>query len=121
MCIRDSPRTGQKIKSHRPKRDFTRNRKLPFETLCRTILSMNGQSLKVGRVHTASLLAADGSHVQISSNIHDEATYFSSTKNGQPAVESDITHLQEASPCCVAERLTLLPFNLISQAQIQSR
>lgn len=30
-----------------PKRDFTRNRKLPFETLCRTILSMSGQSLNV--------------------------------------------------------------------------
>lgn len=29
------------------KRDFTRNRKLPFETLCRTILSMSGQSLNV--------------------------------------------------------------------------
>lgn len=43
---------------------------------------MNGQSLKVGRVHTAGLLAADGSHVQISSNIHDEATYFNSTKDG---------------------------------------
>lgn len=27
-----------------PKRDFTRNRKLPSETLCRTILSMSGQS-----------------------------------------------------------------------------
>ena len=52
---------------------------------------MNGQSLKVGRVHTASLLAADGSHVQISSNIHDEAILFSSTKNGQPAVKSGIT------------------------------
>ena len=30
-----------------PKRDFTRSRKLPFETLCRTILSMSGQSLNV--------------------------------------------------------------------------
>ena len=30
-----------------PKRDFTRNRKLPFETLCRTILSMSGQSMNV--------------------------------------------------------------------------
>lgn len=30
-----------------PKRDFTRNRKLPFETMCRTILSMSGQSLNV--------------------------------------------------------------------------
>ena len=30
-----------------PKRDFTRKRKLPFETLCRTILSMSGQSLNV--------------------------------------------------------------------------
>ena len=29
------------------KRDFTRKRKLPFETLCRTILSMSGQSLNV--------------------------------------------------------------------------
>ena len=148
-----------------PKRDFKRNRKLPFETLCKTILFMSGQSLNVElqrqfhydptaattsafvqqrgkllptafeeilrrftyqnrpirRWNGYTLLAADGSHVQISSNIHDEATYFSSTKNGQPAVESDITHLKEASPCCVAERLTLLPFNLISQAQIQSR
>ena len=30
-----------------PKRDFKRNRKLPFETLCRTILAMSGQSLNV--------------------------------------------------------------------------
>ena len=30
-----------------PKRDFKRNRKLPFETLCKTILSMSGQSLNV--------------------------------------------------------------------------
>ena len=30
-----------------PKRDFTRNRKLPFEAPCRTILSMSGQSLNV--------------------------------------------------------------------------
>ena len=30
-----------------PKRDFTRNQKLPFETLCGTILSMSGQSLNV--------------------------------------------------------------------------
>ena len=28
-------------------RDFKRNRKLPFETLCKTILSMSGQSLNV--------------------------------------------------------------------------
>ena len=31
-----------------PKWDFTRNRKLPFEALCRTILSMREQSLNVG-------------------------------------------------------------------------
>ena len=30
-----------------PKRDFTRNRKLPFELLCRTILPMSGQRLNV--------------------------------------------------------------------------
>lgn len=110
-----------------PKRDFTRNRKLPFETLCRTILSMSGQSLNVelqrqfhydptaattsafvqqrGKLLPAAfeeilrrftyqnrpirrwngytLLAVDGSHVQIPSNIHDEATYFNSTKNGR--------------------------------------
>ena len=30
-----------------PQRNFTRNRKLPFEKLCRTILSMSGQSLHV--------------------------------------------------------------------------
>ena len=30
-----------------PKRDFKRNRKLPFETLCKTILFMSGQSLNV--------------------------------------------------------------------------
>ena len=109
------------------KRDFTRNRKLPFETLCRTILSMSGQSLNVElqrqfhydpAVATASafvqqrgkilptafeeilrrftyqnrpkrrwngytLLAADGSHVQIPSDIHDEATYFNSTRDGR--------------------------------------
>ena len=29
------------------KRDFTRKRKLPFETLCRTNLSLSGQSLNV--------------------------------------------------------------------------
>ena len=110
-----------------PKRDFTRNRKLPFEMLCRTILSMSGQSLNVelqrqfhydptaattsafvqqrGKLLPAvfeeilrrftcqnrpirrwngyTLLAVDGSHVQISSNIHDEATYFNSTKDGR--------------------------------------
>lgn len=110
-----------------PKRDFTRNRKLPFETLCRTILSMSGQSLNVelqrqfhydptaattsafvqqrGKLLPAAfeeilrrftyqncpirrwngytLLAVDGSHVQIPSSIHDEATYFNSTKNGR--------------------------------------
>lgn len=110
-----------------PKRDFTRNRKLPFETLCRTILSMSGQSMNVelqrqfhydptaattsafvqqrGKLLPAAfeeilrrftyqnrpirrwngytLLAVDGSHVQIPSNIHDEATYFNSTKDGR--------------------------------------
>ena len=110
-----------------PKRDFTRNRKLPFETLCRTILSMSGQSLNVelqrqfhydptaattsafvqqrGKILPAAfeeilrrftyqnrpirrwngyaLLAVDGSHVQIPSNFHDEATYFNSTKDGR--------------------------------------
>lgn len=110
-----------------PKRDFTRNRKLPFETLCRTILSMSGQSLNVElqrqfhydptaattsafvqqrgklfptafeeilrrftyqnrpirRWNGYTLLAVDGSHVQIPSNIHDEATYFNSTKDGR--------------------------------------
>ncbi len=110
-----------------PKRDFTRNRKLSFETLCRTILSMSGQSLNVelqrqfhydpsaatasafvqqrGKLLPAAfeeilrrftyqnrpirrwngytLLAVDGSHVQIPSNIHDEATYFNSTKDGR--------------------------------------
>ncbi len=110
-----------------PKRDFTRNRKLSFETLCRTILSMSGQSLNVelqrqfhydpaaattsafvqqrGKLLLAAfeeilrrftyqnrpirrwngytLLAVDGSHVQIPSNIHDEATYFNSTKDGR--------------------------------------
>ena len=30
-----------------PQRNFTRNRKLPFEKLCRTVLSMSGQSLHV--------------------------------------------------------------------------
>ena len=30
-----------------PQRNFTRNRKLPFEKLCRTVLSMSGQSLRV--------------------------------------------------------------------------
>lgn len=30
-----------------PQRNFTRNRKLPFEKLCRTILSMSGQNLHV--------------------------------------------------------------------------
>ena len=59
-----------------PKRDFTRNRKLPFGTLCRTILSMS-----VWNGYT--LLAVNGSHVQIPSNIHDEATCFSSTKDGR--------------------------------------
>lgn len=42
-----------------PKQDFTRNRKPPFETLCRTRLSMSRQSLNVelqrqfhyGRIH----------------------------------------------------------------------
>lgn len=110
-----------------PKRDFTRNRKLPFETLCRTILSMSGQSLNVElqrqfhydptaattsafvqqrekllpaafeeilrrftyqnrpirRWNGYTLLAVDGSHVQIPSNNHDEATYFNSTKDGR--------------------------------------
>lgn len=110
-----------------PKRDLTRNRKLPFETLCRTILSMSGQSLNVElqrqfhydpaaattsafvqqrgklfptvfeeilrrftyqnrpmrRWNGYTLLAVDGSHVQIPSNIHDEATYFNSTKDGR--------------------------------------
>ena len=110
-----------------PKRDFTRNRKLPFETMCRTILSMSGQSLNVelqrqfrydptaattstfvqqrGKVlptafeeilrrftyqnrpirrwNGYTLLAVDGSHVQIPSDIHDEATYFNSTKGGR--------------------------------------
>ena len=110
-----------------PKRDFTRNRKLPFETLCRTILSMSGQSLNVElqrqfhydptaattsafvqqrekllpaafeeilrrftyqnrpirRWNGYTLLAVDGSHVQIPSNIHDKATHFNSTKGGR--------------------------------------
>ena len=110
-----------------PKRNFTRNRKLPFETLCRTILSMSGQSLNVElqrqfhydptaattsafvqqrgkllpeafeeilrrftyrnrpirRWNGYTLLSVDGSHVQIPSNIHDEATYFNSTKDGR--------------------------------------
>lgn len=110
-----------------PQRNFTRNRKLPFEKLCRTILSMSGQNLHVElqrQFHyeptaaTASafvqqrrkllpsvfeeilrrfalqnrpkrqwngytLLAVDGSHVQIPSDIHDEATYFNSTKDGR--------------------------------------
>lgn len=110
-----------------PKRDLTRNRKLPFETLCWTILSMSGQSLNVElqrqfhydpaaattsafvqqrgklfptvfeeilrrftyqnrpmrRWNGYTLLAVDGSHVQIPSNIHDEATYFNSTKDGR--------------------------------------
>ena len=110
-----------------PKRDFTRSRKLPFETLCRTILSMSGQSLNVelqrqfhydptaatasafvqrrGKLLPAAfeeilrrftsenrpirrwngytLLAVDGSHVQIPSNIHDKATHFNSTKDGR--------------------------------------
>lgn len=110
-----------------PKRDFTRNRKLPFETLCRTILSMSGQSLNVElqrqfhydptsattsafvqqrgkllptvfeeilrrftyqnrpmrRWNGYTLLAADGSHVQIPGSIHDKATYFNSTKDGR--------------------------------------
>ena len=102
-----------------PKRDFKRNRKLPFETLCKTILFMSGQSLNVElqrqfhyvptaattsafvqqrgkllptafeeilrrftyqnrpirRWNGYTLLAADGSHVQIPSDIHDKATY----------------------------------------------
>ena len=110
-----------------PKRDFTRSRKLPFETLCRTILSMSGQSLNVelqrqfhydptaatasafvqrrGKLLPAAfeeilrrftsenrpirrwngytLLAVDGSHVQIPSNIHDKATHFNRTKDGR--------------------------------------
>ena len=110
-----------------PKRDFTRKRKLPFETLCRTILSMSGQSLNVElqrqfhyelaaatasafvqqrrKLHPSvfedilrrftfrnrpkqrwngyTLLAVDGSHVQIPSDIHDKATYFNSTKDGR--------------------------------------
>ena len=110
-----------------PKRDFTRNRKLPFETLCKAILSMSGQSLNVElqqqfhydptaattsacvqqrgkrlpaafeeilrrftyqnrptrRWNGYTLLAADGSHVQIPHNIHDEATYFNSTRDGR--------------------------------------
>lgn len=110
-----------------PKRDFTRNRKLPFEALCRTILSMSGQSLNVelqrqfhydptaattsafvqqrGKLLPAvfeeilhrftyqnrsirswngyTLLAVDGSHVQIPRNIHDKATHFNSTKGGR--------------------------------------
>lgn len=110
-----------------PKRHFTRNRKLPFETMCRTILSMSGQSLNVelqrqfhydpkaattsafvqqrGKILPTAfeeilrrftyqnrpirswkgytLLAVDGSHVQIPSNIHDQATYFNSTKDGR--------------------------------------
>lgn len=110
-----------------PKRDFTRNRKLPFETLCKTILSMSGQSLNVElqrqfhydptavtasafvqqrgkllptvfeeilrrftyqnrpmrRWNGYTLLAVDGSHVQIPSSIHDAATYFNSTKDGR--------------------------------------
>ena len=110
-----------------PKRDFKRNRKLPFETLCRTILSMSGQSLNVElqrqfhydptaattsafvqqrgkllptafeeilrrftyqnrpmrRWNGYTLLAVDGSHVQIPSNTHDKATYFNSTKDGR--------------------------------------
>lgn len=108
------------------KRDFTRKRKLPFETLCRTILSMSGQSLNVElqqfhyepaaatasafvqqrrklppsvfedilrrftfrnrpkqRWNGYALLAVDGSHVQIPSDIHDKATYFNSTKDGR--------------------------------------
>lgn len=110
-----------------PKRDFARNQKLPFETLCRTILSMSGQSLNVElqrqfhynptaattlafvqqrgnllptvfeeilrqftyqnspirRRNGYTLLEVDGSHVQIPSNIHDEATYFNSTRDGR--------------------------------------
>ena len=110
-----------------PKRDFKRNRKLPFETLCKTILFMSGQSLNVElqrqfhyvptaattsafvqqrgkllptafeeilrrftyqnrpirRWNGYTLLAADGSHVQIPSDIHDKATYFNSTKDGR--------------------------------------
>lgn len=110
-----------------PKRDFTRNRKLPFEALCRTILSMSGQSLNVelqrqfhydptaattsafvqqrGKLLPAvfaeilrrftyqnrsirswngyTLLAVDGSHVQIPRNIHDKATHFNSTNGGR--------------------------------------
>ena len=109
------------------KRDFTRKRKLPFETLCRTILSMSGQSLNVElqrqfhyepaaatasafvqqrrKLHPSvfedilrrftfrnrpkqrwngyALLAVDGSHVQIPSDIHDKATYFNNTKDGR--------------------------------------
>ena len=110
-----------------PKRDFTWNRKLPFETLCRTILLMSGQSLNVelqrqfhydpaaattsafvqqrGKLlpttfeeilrrftyqnrpirkwNGYTLLAADGSHVQIPSDIYDKATYFNSTQDGR--------------------------------------
>ena len=109
------------------RRDFTRKRKLPFEVLCRTILSMSGQSLHVElqrqfhyepaaatasafvqqrrKLHPSvfedilrrftfrnrpkrqwngyTLLAVDGSHVQIPSDIHDRATYFNSTKDGR--------------------------------------
>lgn len=110
-----------------PQRNFTRNRKLPFEKLCRTILSMSGQSLHVelqrqfryepaaatasafvrqrGKLlpsvfeeilrrftlqvrpkrcwNGSTLLAVDGSHVQIPSDTHDGATYFNSTKGGR--------------------------------------
>lgn len=68
-----------------PQRNFTRNQKLPFGKLCRTILSMSSQSLHVElqRQFHYEPAAADGFRVQIPSDIHDEATYFNSTKDGR--------------------------------------
>ena len=70
-----------------PKRDFTRSRKLPFETLCRTILSMSGQSLNVElqrQFHydpTAATASADRSPAAISPTMATSSTKGTLTGN----------------------------------------
>lgn len=62
---------------------FVQQRGKLLPTISEEILRrFNYQNRPTRRWNGYTLLAVGGSHVQVPSNIHDEATYFNSTKDG---------------------------------------
>ena len=63
---------------------FVQQRGKPFPSVFEEILHRFALQNRPKRQWNGyTLLAVDGSHVQIPSDIHDEATYFNSTKGGR--------------------------------------